>query len=131
MHTHLAVSKIPAIFAGSILTIIGVRNILTSNICRFFRCFRNMRERFIAILEHKKLTAKKLEQLTGIDREKWYALRKGGRRINEDDIKAIVGLAPEYALWLVTGNTAPESGQTSPEYDEALSKLPSQSAGSN
>ncbi|MCQ4306346.1 DNA-binding protein [Stutzerimonas frequens] len=88
-----------------------------------------MRERFVAILEHKKLTAKKLEELSGIDREKWYALRKGGRRINEDDIKVIVGLAPEYALWLVSGTIAPESGQTSPEYDEAHSNLPNQSAG--
>ncbi len=88
-----------------------------------------MRERFVAILEHKKLTAKKLEQLTGIDREKWYALRKGGRRINEDDIKAIVDLAPEYALWLVTGGIAPECGQTSPEYDDANSNLTSHHAG--
>ena len=88
-----------------------------------------MRERFVAILEYKGLTAKKLEQLTGIDREKWYALRKGGRRINEDDIKAIVELAPEYALWLVTGTIAPGSGQRSPEYDEANSNLPNQSAG--
>ncbi|MCU9947905.1 helix-turn-helix domain-containing protein [Pseudomonas sp. PDM13] len=82
-----------------------------------------MRERIVAILEHKKLTAKKLEELSGIDREKWYALRKGGRRVNEDDIKVIVELAPEYALWLVSGKIAPESGQTSPEYDEAHSNL--------
>lgn len=88
-----------------------------------------MKERFVAILEYKGLTAKKLEQLTGIDREKWYALRKGGRRINEDDIKAIVELAPEYALWLVTGKIAPAGGQTSPEYDEANSNLTNQSAG--
>jgi len=88
-----------------------------------------MRERIIAILEYKKLTAKKLEELTGIDREKWYALRKGGRRINEDDINAIVELAPEYALWLVSGKIAPESGQRSPEYDEANENLSSQNAG--
>ncbi|WP_312243695.1 DNA-binding protein [Stutzerimonas nitrititolerans] len=88
-----------------------------------------MRERFVSILEHKKLTAKKLEELSGIDREKWYALRKGGRRINEDDIKVIVGLAPEYALWLVSGQIAPEAGQTSPEYDAANRNLPNQNAG--
>ena len=88
-----------------------------------------MRERFVAILEYKKLTAKKLEAMTGIDREKWYALRKGGRRINEDDIKAITEIAPEYALWLVSGKIAPECGQTSPDYDEADRNLPSQSAG--
>ena len=88
-----------------------------------------MRERIIAILEHKKLTAKKLEEASGIDSEKWYALRKGGRRVNEDDIKAIVDLAPEYALWLVSGKIAPECGQTSPDYDEAHSNLSNQNAG--
>lgn len=88
-----------------------------------------MRERIVAILERKKLTAKRLEQLSGIDREKWYALRKGARRVNEDDIKALVELAPEYALWMVTGKIAPECGQTSPEYDEANEKLPKTNAG--
>lgn len=88
-----------------------------------------MRERIVAILEHKKLTAKKLEELSGIDREKWYALRKGGRRVNEDDIKVIVDIAPEYALWLVSGKIAPECGQTSPEYDEASRNVLDQSAG--
>ncbi|MCY1296999.1 hypothetical protein D9M68_615730 [compost metagenome] len=88
-----------------------------------------MRERIIAILARKKLTAKRLEQLSGIDREKWYALRRGGRRVNEDDIKVIVELAPEYALWLVSGKIAPEAGQTSPEYDEAHSNLAAPNAG--
>lgn len=119
----------PAIFAGFILTIIGMRKTMPSNICRLFRRNQNMRERIIAILEHKKLTAKRLEELSGIDREKWYALRKGGRRVNEDDIKVIVDIAPEYALWLVSGQIAPESGQTSPEYDEANRTLTGQNAG--
>ncbi|OPE32362.1 DNA-binding protein [Pseudomonas aeruginosa] len=88
-----------------------------------------IRERIIAIWEYKKLTAKKLEELSGIDREKWYALRKGGRRANEDDITSMVAIHPEYALWLVSGNIAPESGQTSPAYDEAQRNLPDQSTG--
>jgi len=88
-----------------------------------------MRERIVAILERKKLTAKRLEQLSGIDREKWYALRKGARRVNEDDIKVIVEIAPEYALWLVSGKIAPESGQTSPEYDDAHENLLKPNAG--
>lgn len=36
----------------------------------------DMRERIVTILEYKKLTAKELEELSGIDREKWYALKK-------------------------------------------------------
>ncbi|MCY1274835.1 hypothetical protein D9M70_234640 [compost metagenome] len=88
-----------------------------------------MRERILAILARKKLTAKRLEQLSGIDRERWYALRRGSRRVNEDDIKVLVEIAPEYALWMVTGKIAPECGQTSPEYDEANEKLPKPNVG--
>lgn len=90
-----------------------------------------IRERIIAIWEHKKLTAKKLEEFSGIDREKWYALRKGGRRANEDDIEAMVKIHPEYALWLVSGQIAPEAGQTSPEFDEPHRNLPDQDADSD
>ncbi|SDR70063.1 hypothetical protein SAMN05216198_0108 [Halopseudomonas litoralis] len=88
-----------------------------------------IRERIVSIWEYQKLTAKKLEELSGIDREKWYALRKGGRRANEDDINSIVNLYPEYALWLVSGKIAPESGQISPEYHEANQNLTNHSAG--
>lgn len=88
-----------------------------------------IRERLIAIWESKKLTAKRLEELTSIDREKWYALRNAKRRVNEDDIEAIVKVTPEYALWLVSGKIAPECGQTSPEYDEANRNLSNQNAG--
>lgn len=88
-----------------------------------------IRERIVAIWEYKRLTAKKLEELSGIDREKWYALRKGGRRANEDDIESMVKIHPQYALWLVSGQIAPEAGQTSPVYDEANRNLPDQNAG--
>lgn len=88
-----------------------------------------IRERIVEIWEYKKLTGKLLEELTGIDREKWYALRKGVRRANEDDISSMVKVHPEYALWLVSGETAPECGQTSPSYDEANRKLSNPHAG--
>lgn len=88
-----------------------------------------IRERIVAIWEYKKLTAKKLEELSGIDREKWYALRKGGRRANEDDISSIVKIHPEYALWLASGQIAPECGQTSPTYDEANRNLSNPNVG--
>lgn len=82
-----------------------------------------IRDRLIAIWDAKNLTAKKLEELTGIDREKWYALRGGKRRANEDDIQGMLAITPEYALWLVSGNIAPESGQISPSYQIADTKL--------
>tara|TARA_R110001599_G_scaffold288165_6_gene490977 strand:- start:1294 stop:1443 length:150 start_codon:yes stop_codon:yes gene_type:complete len=36
---------------------------------------------------------------------------------------------PRYALWIISGQIAPEAGQTNPEYDEANSKLPIHHAG--
>ena len=88
-----------------------------------------IRERIVAIWDYLELSAPRLEKVSGIDRSKWYHLRNGKRRANEDDIDAIVKLAPQYALWLASGNILPEGGQTSPEYDEANSKLPDQNAG--
>jgi hypothetical protein len=90
-----------------------------------------IRDRLITICEDKGLTAKKLQELTGIDREKWYALRGNKRRANEEDIEAILAITPQYALWLVSGNIAPEAGQVSPAYEEANLKLEGQNAGSN
>lgn len=40
----------------------------------------------------------------------------------------LIELYPNYALWLASGNIAPEIGQTSPEYDEASKKLDEQNA---
>jgi len=85
-----------------------------------------IRSRLIEIWNYKNLSAKELEAQTGIDREKWYSLRNGRRRANEEDISAIVELYPEYALWVVTGNSTPETGQTSPGFEEAHKNLKGQ-----
>lgn len=75
------------------------------------------------------LSAPKLEKLTGIDRNNWYHLRNGRRRANEEDIEAIIKIAPQFAFWLTTGQTAPQIGQVSPEYEEANTNLSNPSAG--
>lgn len=36
---------------------------------------------------------------------------------------------PRYALWLISGEIAPDVGQTSPEYDEANRNLSNHDAG--
>lgn len=56
-------------------------------------------------------------------------MRNGKARITDAEIEAVIALFPQYALWLVTGEVAPESGQTSPEYDEAHRNLVGQDAG--
>ena len=77
-----------------------------------------IRDRLITLWNKKELSAKELERLTGIDREKWYSLRNSRRRMNEEDIVALNKIYPEYAYWLSTGQIIPESGQTSPEFEE-------------
>lgn len=90
-----------------------------------------MRERLIAIWEFSGLSAKDLEKKTGIDRANWYSLKNARRRANEDDLKEIIKLFPQYAYWLTTGEIMPEVGQTSPEYDELAQAAQPQKSGTH
>ena len=64
-----------------------------------------------------------------INYSRWKNLRHKKARISTEEVEVLVKLYPSYALWLASGQTAPECGQTSPEYDEANSNLTNQSAG--
>ncbi|MCY1276886.1 hypothetical protein D9M71_612000 [compost metagenome] len=88
-----------------------------------------IRERIVELWDTKGLSARALEQITSIDRDKWYALRNGRRRANEDDLSALVAAFPEYAYWLISGQIAPEVGQTHPGYNETNQKLRTPNAG--
>lgn len=71
-----------------------------------------------------------LARSTEIGATRWKTVRYDKRtRISTQEAKALVELFPKYALWLASGDIAPECGQTSPEYDEANRNLPNQSAG--
>lgn len=70
-----------------------------------------------------------LVRRSAINYSRWKNLRHKKVRVSTEEVEVLVGLYPEYALWLASGKTAPECGQTSPEYDEANRNLPSQSAG--
>lgn len=50
-------------------------------------------------------------------------------RISTLEVEELSRLFPTYRWWLISGEIAPEIGQTSPEYDEANRNLPDQSAG--
>jgi hypothetical protein len=76
-----------------------------------------------------KMTGTKKTSAHGGDYERWRNIAKGIIRIGTDEIDVLVSIYPQYALWLASGQIAPESGQTSPEYDEAHSNLSNQSAG--
>ena len=76
-----------------------------------------------------KLVGPKKASAQGGDYERWRNVSKGAVRVSADEIDVLVQLYPQYALWLASGKTAPEIGQTSPEYDEANRNLNKQDAG--
>ncbi|WP_275545182.1 MULTISPECIES: DNA-binding protein [unclassified Pseudomonas] len=76
----------------------------------------------------KKLGPKKASAYGG-DYERWKSVSKGAVRVSTEEIDVLVEVYPQYALWLASGKIAPDAGQTSPEYDQANSNLPSQNAG--
>ena len=60
---------------------------------------------------------------------RWSNIKRGKARLGAEEIERISAEFPQYRWWLMTGDVLPEAGQTSPEYDEANSKLPSHNAG--
>ncbi|PJI49103.1 MAG: hypothetical protein CTR55_06945 [Pseudomonas sp.] len=90
-----------------------------------------IKARVIEILKSSGMRLPELEDRTGISRYTWNNLKNPARNreIKEEEILAIAQVYPQYRWWLLTGEVMPEIGQTSPEYDEAHSNLPSQSAG--
>ncbi|PNG14363.1 DNA-binding protein [Stutzerimonas stutzeri] len=87
-----------------------------------------IKDRLISLF-NKERTSVWFERETGIDRYRWGNIRNGKARISDAEIDAVVKLFPQYALWIASGEIAPECGQISPEYDEANRNLTSQSAG--
>jgi len=77
----------------------------------------------------KKVGPKKASEKGGGDHDRWKSVSKGAVRVTTEELDVLVRMFPQYALWLASGHTAPEIGQTSPEYDEANSKLPTHHAG--
>lgn len=50
---------------------------------------------------------------------RWQTVRYKPIRMSTEEIEVLVKMFPQYAMWLASGQIAPEAGQTSPEYDEA------------
>lgn len=61
--------------------------------------------------------------------QRWHSVRFKSVRMSTEELEVLQTLFPSYRLWLICGEIAPEIGQTSPEYDEANSKLTDQSVG--
>lgn len=50
-------------------------------------------------------------------------------RISTVEVEELSKLYPQYRWWMISGEVAPEMGQTSPAYDEANRNLSSPNAG--
>lgn len=87
-----------------------------------------IRNRLISLFDSKR-TSVWFEKETGIDRYRWGNIRSGKARLSDAEIDAVVKVFPQYSLWLVSGEIAPEIGQTSPEFDEANRNLANPNAG--
>lgn len=71
----------------------------------------------------------KLVREGDIGHSRWQSVRYKDIRMSTEEIEVLQKVFPEYALWLISGNIAPECGQTSPEYDEANRNLTNHHAG--
>ncbi|XBY67307.1 hypothetical protein ABS648_23250 [Pseudomonas solani] len=77
-----------------------------------------------------KATIDELVKKTEIKGTRWRTVRYDKRtRVSTQELSALVTLYPQYALWLASGEIAPECGQTSPDYDEADRNLTNPNAG--
>lgn len=82
-------------------------------------------ERMKQLLTFKDTKTKDLEELTGIDRNRWNNLRKTipTAKARAEEVEALAKIYPEYAYWITTGLTIPDAGQISPELEESRQKL--------
>ncbi len=80
-------------------------------------------KRIEKIRKFKRLSRRKLQELTGIPDYTWQAVEIGKQSINEEHIKALTKIWPEFKHWIIFGETIEEAGQISPEIEEQRQKL--------
>jgi len=64
-----------------------------------------------------------------ISHSRWQSVRYKDIRMSTEELEILQAVFPQYRLWLISGEVMPESGQISPEYDEADRNLSDQNAG--
>ena len=75
--------------------------------------------RLIEIIKYSGMKQTAIAEKSGIPYSRWRSvLHNDKTRVNEDIITAIDKLFPQFTYYLVTGNTLPDSGQTSPAEEE-------------
>ncbi|MCW3150050.1 DNA-binding protein [Stutzerimonas stutzeri] len=86
-------------------------------------------ERLRTLVRH--IGPARLAQASSINnRRRWQTVATDMKvKTRIEDMEALLKAFPQYELWLWKGEVDPSKGQYSPGYEEADSKLPSQSAG--
>ncbi|HHH9553181.1 hypothetical protein FA342_03165 [Pseudomonas aeruginosa] len=87
----------------------------------------SMQDRAVALIYKTGLDD--LVRQSSISYSRWKNLRHKRVRLSTEEVEVLVKIYPQYALWVASGQIAPESGQTSPDYDEANRNLSDQNAG--
>lgn len=64
-----------------------------------------------------------------ISHSRWQSVRYKDIRMSTEELEVLQAVFPAYRLWLISGEVMPESGQTSPEFDEANRNLANPNAG--
>ncbi len=66
------------------------------------------------------------EEITGIKRQTWQNVANKRQKANEDLLEVIGRIWPQYAYWLMTGNTDEKNGHTSPVLERIARDLKSE-----
>jgi len=83
-----------------------------------------------ALLLINKCNLTDLSKAGDTDYPRWQNIKRGRARVGADEIEILGRVFPEFRWWLMTGEAAPEIGQSSPELDEVQrSESGTQSAG--
>ena len=82
-----------------------------------------------ALLLLGKLSLSDLAVTNSKEYVRWQNIKRGSARIAATEIEELGRIFPNYRYWLISGEVMPESGQTSPSYDEANEKLEKPNAG--
>lgn len=77
----------------------------------------------------KKAGLDNLVRSSEIGNSRWKAVLYKGVRMSTNELEVLKKLYPQYSLWLISGDIAPEIRQTSPQYDEVNSKLDNHAKG--
>ena len=80
-------------------------------------------ERIREIREYLNLGRKEFERNTGIKRETIQAIELKRQLANSTHLSGICKKWPRFSVWLLTGETDPSNGQTSPEEEKARQDL--------